>query len=65
MDRAQLPRASELLSRYPGSVPVYLHIPAEKVTLLAEKLLWCDAGEGCLRRLSEAFGEENVKLVVK
>jgi len=65
VERAQMNRAAELLSRYPGSVPVYLHIPAEKITLLAEKVLWCDAGEGCIRRLSEAFGEDNVKLVVK
>ncbi len=65
VERAQMNHAAELLSRYPGSVPVYLHIPAEKITLLAEKVLWCDAGEGCIRRLSEAFGEDNVKLVVK
>jgi len=65
LERPQLSRASDLLGLYPGSVPVYLHIPSEKITLLAEKLRWCDAGDACIKRLSDTFGAENVKLVVK
>ena len=63
--RTQLERAQSMLSLHPGSVPVYLHIPEERVTLLAPKLQWCDASEGCLSRLSGVYGAENVKLVEK
>ena len=63
LDRAQMDAASAALSLYPGSVPVYLHLPAEKMTLLAPKSGWCDAGEGCLQRLRALLGQENVKLV--
>lgn len=63
--RAQTERALRLLSLYPGSVPVYMHLPEEKVTLLAPSLQWCDASDGCLARLTDTFGPENVRLVQK
>lgn len=65
VSRPQLDRALSMLSLHPGSVPVYMHIPEERVTLLAPRLQWCDAGEGCIQRLNGAYGPENVKLVQK
>lgn len=65
LPRPQLDHASAMLALHPGSVPVYLHIPEEKATLLAPKLQWVDASDGCLKRLSTAYGSENVRLVQK
>ena len=63
--RDQIERARSMLALHPGSVPVYLHIPEEKVTLLAPRLQWCDGSEGCMARLQGAYGSDNVKLVQK
>ena len=63
LNRPQMDAASSTLSLYPGSVPVYLHLPAEKMTLLAPKTGWCDASDGCLNRLNALLGAENVKLL--
>ena len=65
LERARMDEAAHLLSLYPGSIPVYLHIPAEKTTFLMPALQWCDGTEGCLTRLAAAFGDANVKLVEK
>ena len=65
LDRARMDEASHMLSLHPGSIPVYLHLPAEKMTLLMPALQWCDGSESCLSRLSAAFGEGNVKIVEK
>jgi DNA polymerase-3 subunit alpha len=62
LGRPMMDRVTTLLSLHPGSVPVYLHIPEEKITLLAPRLNWCDATEDCLKRLKTFLGEENVKL---
>ncbi len=63
LNRPQMDAASSTLSLYPGSVPVYLHLPAEKMTLLAPKTGWGDASDGCLNRLNALLGAENVKLL--
>ena len=63
LNRPQMDAASSTLALYPGSVPVYLHLPAEKMTLLAPKTGWCDASDGCLNRLNALLGAENVKLL--
>ena len=63
LNRPQMDAASSALSLYPGSVPVYLPLPAEKMTLLAPKTGWCDASDGCLNRLNALLGAENVKLL--
>ena len=63
LNRPQMDAASSTVSLYPGSVPVYLHLPAEKMTLLAPKTGWCDASDGCLNRLNALLGAENVKLL--
>ena len=65
LDRASMDEASHLLSLYPGSIPVYLHVPAEKMTFLMPSLQWCDGTEGCMNRLQSVFGAANVKLVEK
>lgn len=65
LERPQMDAAVQHLSLHPGSIPVYLHIPAEKMTFLLPKVQWCDGSEGCLQRLSRTFGEANVKVVEK
>lgn len=65
LERARMEEAVHHLSIHPGSIPVYLHVPAEKLTFLLPRIQWCDAGEGCLTRLTGAFGEANVKIVEK
>ncbi len=63
LDRSQMNDISAALSLFPGSVPVYYHLPAEKITLLVPKISWCDKSENCLNRLISLLGSENVKLV--
>ena len=65
LDRARMDEAAHMLELHPGSIPVYLHIPAEKTTFLLPSLKWCDGSEGCMSRLTAAFGESNVKIVEK
>lgn len=65
LERAQMDKATALLGLHPGSTPVYMHLPSEKITLLAPKINWCDATGGCMDRLKKHFGAENVKLVTK
>ena len=55
-------RVSAMLALEPGEVPVYLHIPAEKITLLCPRENWCNGGDACLKRLSDELGPENVVL---
>lgn len=62
LPRTQLDAASACLALHPGSVPVYLHIPQEKITLLAPRTGWCDGSTDCLQRMYGLLGEENVKL---
>ncbi len=65
LDRARMEEATHMLSLHPGSIPVYLHLPSEKMTFLMPSLQWCDGSEGCLQRLRDAFGIDNVKIVEK
>lgn len=65
LERARMEEAVHHLSIHPGSIPVYLHVPAEKLTFLLPRIQWCDAGEDCLTRLTGAFGKANVKIVEK
>ncbi len=65
LDRARMAEAAHLLSLHPGSIPVYLHVPAEKMTFLTPSLQWCDGSAVCLERLRSAFGADNVKTVEK
>jgi DNA polymerase-3 subunit alpha len=62
LERKDMDRASAALALDPGAVPVYLHIPSEKVTLLCPKDQWVNGSEMCVRRMKELFGAENVVL---
>ncbi len=62
LKRDAMDRVTTLLSLHPGSVPVYLHLPEEKITLLAPRLSWCDGTEACIQRLSAVLGADNVKM---
>ena len=65
LERRQMDDCLRRMSMHPGSVPVYVHVPAEKLTFLVPRISWCDGSEACLNRLNAAYGAENVKLVVK
>ena len=65
LPRNLLEDATARLALHPGSVPVYLHIPAEKLTLLSPRTSWCDGSPACLDRLRELLGADNVKLTEK
>ncbi len=65
LERPQMDEAVRLLSFHPGSIPVYLHVPAEKLTFLLPRVQWCDGSDDCLSRLSRSFGAANVKTVEK
>ena len=45
-----------------GSVPVYMHIPSEKITLLCPREAWSSGSGKALQRLQEELGKENVVL---
>ncbi len=62
LERKDMDRAQTLLALSAGEVPVYFHLPSEKLTLLSPREGWTDAGEACLNRLRDAFGAENVVL---
>ncbi|MBR4711628.1 MAG: DNA polymerase III subunit alpha [Clostridia bacterium] len=62
LDRNRMEECLSLARANPGAIPVYLHIPAEKLTLLVPSDAWCGASPECLGAMRQAFGEENVKL---
>lgn len=64
LERDRLDEASSLLKQYPGTVPVYLHIPSEKTTLLCPADSWVNLSSA-MTPLVQRFGEENVKPVSK
>ena len=63
--RKDMDRAGAVLALYAGDVPVYMHIPEEKITLLCPREDWCSGDEDCLRRLQDELGAENVVLKQK
>ncbi len=65
LDRTRMDEAVHTLSLYPGSTPVYLHVPAEKMTFLLPRVQWCDGSDAALSRLTASFGAANVKIVEK
>ncbi len=60
--RKDMDRVSVLLATEAGEIPVYMHIPDEKITLLSPRENWCNGGEACLRKLKDFIGAENVVL---
>ena len=63
--RKDMDRAGAVMALCAGNVPVYMHIPEEKITLLCPRENWCSADENCLQRLRDALGAENVVLKQK
>ena len=62
LERKDMEKTGVLLATETGEIPVYLHIPSEKITLLCPREQWCNGGEACLRKLRDALGNENVVL---
>ena len=62
LERKDMEKAGALLALEAGDVPVYMHIPAEKLTLLSPRSSWCSGSEKCLQRLREELGNGNVVL---
>ena len=62
LERKRMESVTAMLARSAGSVPVYMHIPEEKITLLCPREDWVRADEECMRRLFEALGKDNVVL---
>ena len=62
LERSAMDRISAMLALEAGEIPVYMHLPAEKMTLLCPKTSWCSGSESCLKRLRDAIGAENVVL---
>ncbi len=60
LNREDMDRAAAVLALEAGSVPVYMHIPGEKLTLLCPKESWASGSEACLQRLRQELGESNV-----
>ena len=63
--RKDMDRARAVLALNAGTVPVYMHIPGEKITLLCPRDNWCSGDGECLRRLKDELGAENVVLKQK
>ncbi len=61
LERKDMDRVQALLAMESGDIPVYLHIPSEKMTLIAPREVWSN---GKLERLQNALGRENVVLRV-
>ena len=62
LERGAMDRISAMLALEAGDIPVYMHIPAEKITLLCPRTSWCNGSGHCLKRLQDAIGTENVVL---
>jgi len=62
--RDQMEQMKPVLSGHPGPVPVYFHIPAERITLLTTRNLWCDGDEQVQQELEKMLGMDNVKAVL-
>ena len=62
LERKDFSRVGVLLASETGSVPVYFHIPSEKITLLCPQEQWCNGGDRCVLKLRDALGTENVVL---
>ncbi len=62
LNREQMDHVMACLALHGGTIPVYLHLPAENTTLLVPRECWSDGGEDTLRLLREQLGEANVVL---
>ena len=63
LERADMDKALQQLSAWPGDCPVYFYLPSEKITLLAASKNWCNISQELLESMSKLYGNENVKPV--
>jgi DNA polymerase-3 subunit alpha len=62
LERNRMESVTAMLALSAGNVPVYMHIPEEKITLLCPREHWINADEACMERLRGELGAENVVL---
>ncbi len=62
LNREKMDQVNALLALETGDVPVYLHLPEEKTTLLCPRSNWSGGSERSLARLRDALGDGNVVL---
>ena len=62
LNREKMDQVNALLALETGDVPVYLHLPEEKTTLLCPRSNWTGGSERTLARLRDALGDGNVVL---
>ncbi len=63
--RLEMENLKQMLTRFPGPVPVYFHIPQENITLLVPKDYFVNPSPECLNMLCDELSKENVKLVLR
>ena len=63
--REQLARIQEMLMRMQGDIPVYINIPAEKLTLLAPREMWVDDAWDARATLMSELPDQDMKVVEK
>ncbi|MBQ7045139.1 MAG: DNA polymerase III subunit alpha [Clostridia bacterium] len=59
----QFDRVKELLKQHIGQTPVVIYAEAENKKLAAPKELWADIESGLIEKLTQEFGNNNVKVV--
>ncbi|MBR0406522.1 MAG: hypothetical protein IJI53_00640 [Clostridia bacterium] len=63
--REQMPAVQAILSGIPGSVPVYLNLPDEGITLLCPRNLWVKDAAQAKGALLPELNEQDMKVVEK
>lgn len=64
-DRERLPRIQACLSQVPGSIPVYVNLPREGITLLCPHSLWVGDTREAQALLGEILDQADMKVVRK
>ena len=65
MRREQMPRIQAMLAKTPGSVPVYINLPEEGITLLCPRNLWVKDANLTKTSLLFDLDEQDMKVVEK
>ena len=66
MPREQMPGIQDRLARLQrGGIPVFIHLPEEKITLLCPKNLWLGSIAEAQTALMDPLLEEDIKVVRK
>ena len=62
--RSQMKDCEGILKPMQGSIPVFLHLPQENITLLAPEDWWCEDAEKAKDKLKVCLSVENIKVVI-